>query len=103
MKRQRKKQAYLLTLRKMTYSCFFEILIRIVYQSQAAILHPPLYPLPSREGRITPPYSSPYLRGGMVGLYISPIVGEGKGEGYFRDKCYILPVLFQDIKNTLHY
>jgi hypothetical protein len=30
--------------------------------------HPPLNPLPSREEKITPPYTSPYLRGGGVGL-----------------------------------
>ncbi|MFH1703426.1 MAG: alcohol dehydrogenase catalytic domain-containing protein [Nitrospirota bacterium] len=52
-------------------------------------------PLLSREGRINPPYSSPYLRGGGVGLHTSPLVGknkptlpsplvgEGKGEGGF--------------------
>jgi hypothetical protein len=31
------------------------------------IIHPPLYPLPSREGKLTPP-PSPYLRGGKVRL-----------------------------------
>jgi hypothetical protein len=30
-------------------------------------IHPPLYPLPSREEKVTPP-TSPYLRGGQVGL-----------------------------------
>jgi hypothetical protein len=58
------------------------------------ILHPPLYPLPSREGAITPPRSSPYLRGGWWGYIPSPLVGEGEGEGYFRDKYYALPFLF---------
>jgi len=37
------------------------------------ILHPPLYPLPSREGKVTPLHSSPYLRGGWVGLIPLPL------------------------------
>jgi hypothetical protein len=44
-------------------------------------IHPPLYPLPSREERITSPYSSSYLRGSRVGLLPSPLVGEDEGEG----------------------
>jgi len=41
-------------------------------QKDNLFFHPPLYPLlyecrPSREGKITPP-TSPYLRGGQVGL-----------------------------------
>jgi hypothetical protein len=34
---------------------------------------PSPYPLPSREGKITLPHSSPYLRGGWVGLIPLPL------------------------------
>jgi hypothetical protein len=52
----------------------------IFAHSQSDILHPPLYPLPSREGKVTSPYSSPYLRGGGVGLvFLHLRVREGEG------------------------
>jgi hypothetical protein len=43
---------------------------------------------------ITPPYSSPYLRGGWVGL-ISPasLVGVGEGEGFSVQIIFKSPFL----------
>jgi hypothetical protein len=56
------------------------------------ILHPPLYPLPSREGSNGGEASLPSKEGRQKvdhTLLPSPLVGEGKGEGSFRSKYYI--------------
>jgi len=44
---------------------------------------PSPHPLPSREGQ----------KGEDLLSVPSPLVGESEGEGYFRDKCYVLPEL----------
>jgi hypothetical protein len=63
-----------------SYDYFKESGHSIFAHSPSDILHPLLYPLPSREGKITPPYSSPYLRGGGVGLiFLHLRVREGEG------------------------
>jgi hypothetical protein len=48
-------------------------------QRSMKILHPPLCPLPLREGIKKETHLS----------LPSPLVGEGEGEGYFWDKYYI--------------
>jgi hypothetical protein len=67
--------------------------------------HPPLYPLPSREGTITPPHSSPYLRGGWVGgTFPLPLWERARESGIFRTmtkkqkKTKVMHIFFKSVK-----